>query len=79
MGNSNGGYPRNRDSFWPVTGPSAHRYRYLVLGRLKRPSRVVQKSQVGRGIAQLISSTENARGRHHLINCPGITIDRPRS
>ena len=28
MGNSNGGYPRNGDSFWPVTGPSAHRHRY---------------------------------------------------
>ena len=27
-GNSNGGYPRNGDSFWPVTGPSAHCHRY---------------------------------------------------
>ena len=28
MGNSNRGYPRNGDSFWPVTGPSTHRHRY---------------------------------------------------
>jgi len=28
MGNSSGGYPQNGDSFWPVTGPSAHRHRY---------------------------------------------------
>ena len=30
MGNSNGGYPRNGDSFWLVTGPSAHRHRYRL-------------------------------------------------
>ena len=27
-GNSNG-YPRNGDSFWPVTGPSSHHHRYM--------------------------------------------------
>ena len=28
MGNSNRGYPRNGDSFWPVTGHSAYCHRY---------------------------------------------------
>ena len=28
MGNSNGDYPWNGDSFWPVNGPSAHRHGY---------------------------------------------------
>ena len=30
LGNSNEGYPRNGDSFWPFTGPSDHRHRYRL-------------------------------------------------